>query len=102
QPMPGFGMAGATPFQQVAFITNRPETVGSGHADPRQPRLGGNAAPSVPLPTSPGIYAGNNGEISALKALPISMPPGQFQLSAEITEPGRTLVVGDNLKFVVV
>lgn len=45
-----------------------------------------------PIPTSYGIYALSNNELTALEALPISVPDPRVMLSAEITKPsGVTL-----------
>jgi len=43
----------------------------------------------------------DNGRVSALPLLPLGIPTARFQMSAEIKEPSRTVVSGDNLTFVV-
>jgi len=95
-------IASTAPTHVVTSATpQNPETVGSGHPQMRQPRADAAAALPFPLPTASGVYAGSDGHITPLQPLPISVPAGQFQMSAEIAEPGRILVSGNDLKFVV-
>jgi hypothetical protein len=59
-------------------------------------------APSgLPLPTNYGVYAINGGHLSELDALPIRAPDPRVQLSAEISEPSKTLLPDGNVVFIV-
>jgi hypothetical protein len=87
--------------QLAASASKRPETVGFAHPETRQARAARNPALPFPLPKAYGVYASSDGQVTALDRLPVSIPTARFNVSAEIREPGHTLVSGDSLKFVV-
>ena len=102
QAVTGPALASGAAGRQVAVAaTNRPETVGSGHPEMRQARAAPGPALPFPMPRTYGVYAGSDGRVAELQQLPINIPTARFQMSAEITEPSRTSVSGDHLKFVV-
>jgi hypothetical protein len=55
----------------------------------------------LPLPSSYGIYAISRGHLSELEALPIKAPDPRVALSAEISEPSKTLLPDGNVVFLV-
>ncbi len=61
------------------------------------------AGPSsgLPLPTTYGVYAISNGQLSELQPLPIKAPDPRIMLSAEITKPSATTLPDGNVVFVV-
>ena len=85
--------------QHIPRAGNSFETVGSAH--PASATKAAGVALPFPVPKAYGVYAGNNGRVSALPLLPLGIPTARFQMSAEIKEPSRTVVSGDNLTFVV-
>jgi hypothetical protein len=73
------------------------ETVG--HA-PAQTTGSETAAP-FPAPRSFGVYAANNGLLTQLDSLPVTISIAHMRASAEVTEPSRVTLAGDKLSFVV-
>jgi len=60
------------------------------------------ATPSgLPLPSSYGVYAVDDGRLSELEALPIKAPDPRIMLSAEITKPSGTVLPDGKVVFVV-
>lgn len=53
-----------------------------------------------PLPTSFGIYALNNNELTELQTLPIGVPDPRVALSAEITKPSGTTISDNKPAFI--
>src|SRR5262249_19060847 len=56
---------------------------------------------SLPLPRSFGVYAANNGLLTQLEPLPVTISIMRARASAEITEPSHTVISGDKVAFVV-
>jgi len=93
-------MAPGAPAPAVSVIRKGSkimETVGHAPAGGGEP----DAAPPFPEPRSFGVYAANNGLLTQLDQLPVSISPAQMRASAEITQPSRTTLAGDRLSFVI-
>lgn len=67
---------------------------------PTQPGATDNVFP-FPLPKTYGVYAGSEGQLTELTALPIKIPDPRVRLSAPINTPSETVVAGNKLTFVV-
>jgi hypothetical protein len=57
-------------------------------------------ASGLPLPSTYGVYAVSNGQLSELQALPIRAPDPRVQLSAEINKPSSTRLPDGKIVFV--
>ncbi|TFV73699.1 hypothetical protein E4K64_21050 [Bradyrhizobium frederickii] len=59
------------------------------------------AHPSMPLPTTFGVYALNEGQLHELKSVPGKIPDRRVAISAAITTPSATTLMDGDVKFIV-
>ncbi|PDT87296.1 hypothetical protein CO669_25920 [Bradyrhizobium sp. Y36] len=59
------------------------------------------AHPSMPLPTTFGVYALNEGQLQELKPVPGKIPDRRVAISAAINTPSATTLTNGDVKFVV-
>lgn len=59
------------------------------------------AHPSMPLPTTFGVYALNEGQLHELKPVPGKIPDRRVAISAAITTPSVTTLTDGDVKFIV-
>jgi len=57
--------------------------------------------PSMPLPTTFGVYALSDGQLQELKAVPGKVPDHRVAISAAITTPSATTLGSGDVKFIV-
>ena len=57
--------------------------------------------PSMPLPTTFGVYALSDGQLQELKAVPGKVPDRRVAISAPITTPSAATVSSGDVKFIV-
>lgn len=57
--------------------------------------------PAIPLPTTYGIYALSNGQLTELDSLPIRVPDPRIAISAAISAPSRAHLSNRQLRFIV-
>ena len=67
---------------------------------PKEPMLPA-AHPSMPLPTTFGVYALNEGQLHELKQVPGKVPDRRVTISAAINTPSATTVMSGDVKFIV-
>ena len=68
-------------------------------AEPQQSAPDARAS-GLPLPSTYGVYAISNGQLSELQPLPIRAPDPRVQLSAEINKPSATVLADGKIAFV--
>lgn len=59
------------------------------------------AQPSMPLPTTFGVYALNEGQLQELKPVPGKIPDRRVAISAAINTPSATTLTSGDVKFIV-
>ncbi|TQF33441.1 hypothetical protein UNPA324_30760 [Bradyrhizobium sp. UNPA324] len=59
------------------------------------------AQPSMPLPTTFGVYALSEGQLYELKSVPGKIPDRRVAISAAITTPSATTLMDGDVKFIV-
>jgi len=59
------------------------------------------AQPSMPLPTTFGVYSLNDGQLQELKAVPGKIPDKRVAISAAINTPSATTLTNGDVKFIV-
>lgn len=59
------------------------------------------AQPSMPLPTTFGVYALSDGQLQELKAVPGKIPDRRVAISAAINTPSATTLTSGDVKFIV-
>ncbi|MDA9444594.1 hypothetical protein XH98_37105 [Bradyrhizobium sp. CCBAU 51745] len=59
------------------------------------------AQPSMPLPTTFGVYAFSDGQLQELKAVPGKIPDRRVAISAAINTPSATTLTSGDVKFIV-
>ncbi|RTE90044.1 hypothetical protein [Bradyrhizobium sp. LVM 105] len=59
------------------------------------------AHPSMPLPTTFGVYALSEGQLHELKSVPGKIPDRRVAISAAITTPSATTLMDGDVKFIV-
>lgn len=59
------------------------------------------AQPSMPLPTTFGVYALSEGQLHELKPVPGKIPDRRVAISAAITTPSATTLMDGDVKFIV-
>lgn len=94
-----------TALSQVALPPERAPTpaVGeTGARTPDSPKEPAQAAqPSVPLPTTFGVYALSEGQLHELKPVPGKIPDRRVAISAAINTPSATTLMGGDVRFIV-
>jgi hypothetical protein len=66
----------------------------------QSPPVEGARPSGLPLPSTYGVYAVSDGQLSELQALPIRAPDPRVQLSAEINKPSSTRLPDGKIVFV--
>ena len=59
------------------------------------------AQPSMPLPTTFGVYSLNDGQLQELKSVPGKIPDKRVAISAAINTPSATTLTNGDVKFIV-
>ncbi|MCK1735254.1 hypothetical protein IVA79_15045 [Bradyrhizobium sp. 138] len=59
------------------------------------------AQPSIPLPTTFGVYALNEGQLQELKQVPGKIPDRRVAISAAINTPSATTLTSGDVRFIV-
>lgn len=75
------------------------ETLERTSESPKEPALA--AHPSMPLPTTFGVYALSEGQLHELKPVPGKIPDRRVAISAAINTPSVTTVPDGDVKFIV-
>lgn len=69
------------------------------HEAPTAPAPTAPAAPTMAMPDTYGIYAVNNGQLTALDPLPIRVPDARVSISSAITKPAPAPFANGRLSF---
>ncbi|WP_246741148.1 hypothetical protein [Bradyrhizobium sp. 1(2017)] len=90
-----------SPEPQPTAITTPPvgETAERAPESPKEPAQA--AYPSMPLPTTFGVYALSEGHLHELKPVPGKIPDRRVAISAAINTPSVTTLMDGDVKFVV-
>ncbi|TYO61240.1 hypothetical protein FXV83_39400 [Bradyrhizobium hipponense] len=93
--------ASTSPQPQPAAAANpsSSETLERTPDHPREPAPA--AQPSMPLPTTFGVYTLNEGQLQELKPLPGKIPDRRVAISAAINTPSATTLTSGDVKFIV-
>lgn len=87
------------PHPTVAVTPSSGESV---ERTPDQPKESATAAqPSMPLPTTFGVYALSEGQLQELKPVPGKIPDRRVAISAAITTPSATTLTSGDVSFIV-
>ncbi|MET4447058.1 hypothetical protein ABIB75_005356 [Bradyrhizobium sp. GM2.2] len=87
------------PHPTVAVTPSSGESV---ERTPDQPKESATAAqPSMPLPTTFGVYALSQGQLQELKPVPGKIPDRRVAISAAITTPSATTLTSGDVSFIV-
>ncbi|MCK1420899.1 hypothetical protein IVB14_24625 [Bradyrhizobium sp. 180] len=74
----------------------------TGERRPESPKEPAQAAqPSMPLPTTFGVYALSEGQLHELKPVPGKIPDRRVAISAAINTPSATILTDGDVKFIV-
>ena len=91
----------ASPEPRPATTATPPEseTVERSSDSAREPAP--TAQPSIPLPTTFGVYALNEGQLQELKPVPGKIPDRRVAISAAINTPSATTLTSGDVRFIV-
>lgn len=90
-----------SPEPQPTAITT-PPVGATAERTPESPKEPAQAAyPSMPLPTTFGVYALSEGQLHELKPVPGKIPDRRVAISAAINTPSATTLMDGDVKFVV-
>jgi hypothetical protein len=70
-------------------------------AIPQAPPPGQDSSPGFPVPSDYGVYALNQGRLSELDILPEQVPDKRVAMSTPVTQPSRTTLPSNRVKFIV-
>ena len=77
-------------------VSETAERTPDSQKEPAQP-----AQPSMPLPTTFGVYALSEGQLHELKSVPGKIPDRRVAISAAISTPSATTLADGDVKFIV-
>lgn len=87
------------PHPTVAVTPSSGESVERTPDQPKEPATA--AQPSMPLPTTFGVYALSEGQLQELKPVPGKIPDRRVAISAAITTPSATTLTSGDVSFIV-
>ncbi|MCK1536096.1 MULTISPECIES: hypothetical protein [unclassified Bradyrhizobium] len=87
------------PHPTVAVTPSSGESVERTPDQPKEPATA--AQPSMPLPTTFGVYALSQGQLQELKPVPGKIPDRRVAISAAITTPSATTLTSGDVSFIV-
>lgn len=87
------------PHPTVAVTPSSGESVERTPDQPKEPVTA--AQPSMPLPTTFGVYALSEGQLQELKPVPGKIPDRRVAISAAITTPSATTLTSGDVSFIV-
>ncbi|MGY2933645.1 hypothetical protein ACVWZ6_003247 [Bradyrhizobium sp. GM6.1] len=87
------------PHPTVAVTPSSGESVERTPDQPKEPVTA--AQPSMPLPTTFGVYALSEGQLKELKPVPGKIPDRRVAISAAITTPSATTLTSGDVSFIV-
>jgi hypothetical protein len=70
-------------------------------ANPQLPPSAPESSPGFPIPSDYGVYALNEGKLSELDILPEQVPDRRVAMSTPVTQPSRTTLSSNRVKFIV-
>jgi hypothetical protein len=68
---------------------------------PQPPPPAQDGSPGFPIPSDYGVYALNEGKLSELEILPEQVPDKRVAMSTPVTQPSRTILPSNRVKFIV-
>lgn len=88
-----------SPEPQPPATSSTSETAERTPDHPKEPAPA--AQPSMPLPTTFGVYALSDGQLQELKPVPGKIPDRRVAISAAINSPSATMLTSGDVRFIV-
>jgi len=88
-------------IQTIKPATPQNASLQTSVAIPQAPPPAQDSSPGFPIPSDYGVYALNEGKLSELEILPEQVPDKRVAMSTPVTQPSRTTLPSNRVKFIV-